>query len=159
MSDHYCAEIRIGGCLRREHVARLCALLGTDGDGEETLLRRVEDGCLQHEDSQAACGGFFDLEAACRELDLPYVRRSAGCWGTLPRIVFWQPGMEEPRTVLTDSEGNRLVPAEHLLAARALLRSGRSGEALMLLEEAVTEVPELPPFRGIAPGRAGPRVP
>lgn len=147
MPDHYYACIRIGGSLPREHVARICAPLGLDGDNEEALLRRVEDGCLQHEDSQAAGGGFEDLEQACRELGLPYVRESDGCWETLPEVVFWQPGLAEPQTLIADGDGDPLAPMEALIGTRDLLRAGRAAEALALVEARAVEIPELPPFR------------
>lgn len=147
MSDHYYARIRIGGGLPRQHVARLCALLGADGDDLETFLGRVEAGCLRHEDSQAAGGAFEELEQACRELGLPYVRESDGCWETLPEVVFWQPGLAEPQTLIADGDGNPLAPMEALIGTRGLLHAGRVAAALALLKRTVVEVPELPPFR------------
>lgn len=147
MSDRYYAGIRIGSSLPREHVARICALLETDGDDPENLLQRVEDGCLHHEDSQAAGGEFYELECACRELGLAYVRESDGCWEILPQVAFWRPGMAEPQAVIADNDGNLLVPMEALIEARELLRAGRAAEALALLDGAIVEVPLLPPFR------------
>lgn len=147
MSDRYFAGIRIGGDLPREHVARMCALLGLDGRDEGTLLGQVDQGCLRHEDEQAAWGEFDGLEKACRELGLSYVRDSDGYWDLPPQVVFWQPGMPGPETVVTDSSGNVLASMDTLCEARDQLRNGRAAEALALLDGAVIEVPELPPFR------------
>jgi len=147
MSDRYYAGIRIGSSLPREHLDRICSLLETDGDDEETLLQRVEGGCLHHEDSQAAGGEFHELERACRELRLAYVRESDGCWEILPQVVFWRPGMGGPETAITDGSGHLLAPMEALIEARELLRAGRAAEALALLEKTTVAVPLMPPFR------------
>ena len=146
MSDRWYACIRIGGCLPREHVSRLCALMGADGDDDEVLRQRLEGGRLSHEDSQADGGAFEELEEACRELGLAYIRRSDGFWEILPQVEFWQPGMAEPQTLIADGDGNPLVPMATLIEIRDLLRAGRSAAALALLEDAAVEVPELPLF-------------
>jgi len=159
MSDRYYAGIRIGSSLPREHLDRICALLETDGDDEETLLQRVEGGCLHHEDSQAAGGEFGELEEACRELGLAYVRESDGCWEILPQVAFWRPGMAEPQAVIADNDGNPLAPMEALAEARELLRTGRAAEALALLEKTTVDVPELPPFQIAVPEAADQRGP
>lgn len=146
MSDRWYACIQIGGCLPREHVSRLCALMGADGDDDEVLRQRLEGGRLSHEDSQAAGGAFEELEEACRELGLAYIRRSDGYWEVLPQVEFWQPGMAEPVGITTDSDGRPLAPMATLIETRDLLRAGRSAAALALLEDAAVEVPELPLF-------------
>jgi hypothetical protein len=145
MSDHYYASIRIGGDLPRQHLPRFCRLF--DVSDEEALLERVDGGHLVLEDAQAAWGEFYELETTCRDLDLPYRRHSDGYWEQPPQLVFWQPGMEGPESVTTDSDGDMLVSMNVLREARDHLRAGRAAEALALLEETVIEVPELPEFR------------
>jgi len=147
MSDRYYASIRIGGDLPRSQVAGFCRLLGLDHESDVALLQHIEDGRLVHCDDQAAWGEFCELESACRDLDLPYVRRSEGYWDCPPQAVFWQPGMEGPESTVTDSDGNPLVSMDTLCEVRAALRSGRMAEALALLDETIIVVPETPPFR------------
>ena len=145
MSDHYSARIEIGGDLPRQHLPRFCRLF--EAGDEEELLGHIEDGHLVLEDEQAAWGEFFELESACRDLDLPYRRRSEGCWQQPPQLVFWQPGMEEPESVTTNGDGDMLTSMDTLCEVREHLRAGRAAEALALLEETIVEVPALPPFR------------
>lgn len=147
MSDRYSASIRIGGDLPRRHIARICGLLGLDLKSEAALLPRVEGGWLRHEDNEATWGEFCDLETACRELGLSYVRESDGYYDQAPQAAFWQPGMEGPESVTTDGSGGMLVSMDTLCEVREHLRAGRIAEALALLEEAIVEVPDLPPFR------------
>jgi hypothetical protein len=146
MSDHYYASIRIGGSLPREQIPRLCVLLGLDGEDSETLLRRVEQGWLRHEDGEAAWGEFDSLQRACRDLGLAYARDSDAYFDTPARTAFWQPGMEAPKSVVTDGDGTQLVDADVLSEVRDLLLAGRTGEALQSLENAIVVVPEIPPF-------------
>lgn len=145
MSDHYSARIEIGGELPRQHLPRFCRLF--DVSDENAMMKRVTDGCLVLEDAQAAWGEFYELETTCRDLDLPYRRHSEGHWEQPPQLVFWQPGMEEPESVTTDSDGGMLVSMDVLCEARDYLRDGRDAEALVLLDETMIEVPELPAFR------------
>jgi hypothetical protein len=145
MSDHYYASIRIGGDLPRQHLPRMCRLL--DVSDEEALMANVADGHLVLEDAQAAWGEFYELESTCRDLDLPYIRQSEGYWDCPPQVAFWQPGMDGPESVTTDSDGDMLVSMDVLREARDHLRAGRAAEALALLEETVIEVPDLPVFR------------
>jgi hypothetical protein len=145
MSDRYNARIEIGGDLPRQHLPRFCRLFGA-GD-EEALLARVADGHLVLEDEQAAWGEFFELETVCRDLGLPYRRRSEGYWEQPPQLAFWQPGMEEAESVTTDSGGGILISMDTLREARDHLRASNAASALALLEETVIEVPELPAFR------------
>jgi len=147
MSDRYFASIRIGGDLPRKQVAPMCALLGLDGTSEEELVAHVREGHLVHEDEQAAWGEFYELEKACREMGLPYERHSEGYWNYPPQYASWQPGMDGPETVTTDSDGNLLASMDTLCEVRDHLRNGRGTEALALLDETITELPELPPFR------------
>ena len=145
MSDRYSARIEIGGELPRQHLPRFCRLF--DVGDEDALLKRVADGRLVLEDAQAAWGEFYELETTCRDLDLPYRRHSEGHWDTPPQLVFWQPGMEEPESVTTDSDGGVLIPLDRLGEARDHLRAGNTTAALTLLEETIIEVPDLPAFR------------
>jgi hypothetical protein len=145
MSDRYSARIEIGGELPRQHLPSFCRLF--DVSDENALLKRVADGRLILEDARAAWGEFYELETTCRDLDLPYMRRSDGHWDQSPQLVFWQPGMEVPESVTTDSDGGMLVSIDVLSEARDHLRAGRAAEALALLEEALIVVPDLPVFR------------
>ena len=145
MSDHYSARIEIGGELPRQHLPRICRLL--EVDDEEALMARVAAGRLVLHDEQAAWGEFYELESTCRDLDLPYRRHSEGYWEHPPQLVFWQPGMEEPESVTTDSDGAMQASMDTLCEARDHLRAGEVAAALALLEETVVEVPELPVFR------------
>jgi hypothetical protein len=145
MSDRYSARIEIGGELPRQHLARLCKLF--EVDDEEALMARVADGDLVLEDDQAAWGEFLELETTCRDLDLPYQRRSEGYWERPPQLVFWRPGMDEPESVTTNSDGGILVQMDTLCEARDHLRAGSAARALALLEDAVITAPDLPPFR------------
>ena len=145
MSDRYSARIEIGGELPRQHLPRFCRLFEVSDEG--ALLERVADGHLVLEDEQAAWGEFFELESACRDLDLAYRRHSEGYWEYPPQVVFWQPGMDGPESVTTDSDGNLLVPMDTLREARDHLRADKAALARALLEETIIEVPELPQFR------------
>jgi hypothetical protein len=145
MSDRYSARIEIGGELPRQHLPRFCRLL--DVSDEDVLLERIADGHLVLEDDQAAWGEFFELESVCRDLDLPYQRRSEGYWDQPPQLAFWQPGMEGSESVTTNGDGGILVSMDTLREARDYLRAGGAAEALALLEETAIEVPDLPPFR------------
>ena len=145
MSEHFYASIRIGGDLPRQHLPTFCRLF--DANDEEELLGHIADGRLAMQDEQAAWGEFFELESACRDLDLPYIRQSEGYWDCPSQLVFWQPGMEEPESVTTDSDGDMLTSMDTLREVRDHLRAGRGAEALAVLEETVIEVPELPAFR------------
>jgi hypothetical protein len=145
MSDRYSARIEIGGDLPRQHLPRFCRLF--EVDDEDELVEHITGGHLVLEDEQAAWGEFYELENVCRDLDLPYVRHSEGCWDCPPQVAFWQPGMEEPESVTTDSGGAMQASMDTLCEARNHLRTGEAAAALALLEETVIEVPELPAFR------------
>ena len=145
MSDRYSARIEIGGDLPRQHLPRFCRLF--EVDDEDELVEHITGGHLVLEDEQAAWGEFYELENVCRDLDLPYRRHSDGYWEQPPQRVFWQPDMEGPESVTTDSDGGMLVSMDVLSEARDHLRAGRAANALALLEETIIEVPELPVFR------------
>jgi hypothetical protein len=145
MPDRYSARIEIGSELPRQHLPRFCRLF--EVSDESALLERVAEGRLVLEDEQAAWGEFYELESVCRDLDLPYQRHSDGYWDCRPQLVFWRPGMEEPQSVTTDSDGGVQAPMDTLREARDLMKAGKAAEALALLDEAIIEVSELPPFR------------
>jgi hypothetical protein len=147
MSDRYYASIRIGGDLPHCHVARLGEALELEDAGAAELLQRVESGVLYHDDYEACYGELETLEQTCRELCLSYVRNSGGYFETLPRVAFWQPGLEGPEEHISYDGGDLLVDMDVLIHVRDHLRQGRIAEALALLDEKIVEVPALSPFR------------
>ena len=144
MADYFWGRIEIGGDLRKQDSPRFCRGARID---DSDLAEHMEDGHFVREDCEACYGQFEELEDLCRELGLPYIRQSDGKYEFSPEVVFWVPGMGEPRHVVTDHDGNMQVAMDDVRAVRDLLRASNVTEALRRLEDAVIDLPSLPSFR------------
>ena len=145
MSEHFWGRIEVGGRLQRGNLSRFCAALGIE---EGDLHNTIEDGHFVFERGDAAYGQFEELEQLCRELGLPYRRQSDGKYEFSPEVVFWHPGMNGPCHVTTDHTGNMQVAMDEVRKIRdTLLVDNNIPAACVLLDKAVVELPELPPFR------------
>ena len=149
MADYFWGRIEIGGDLHQTDLSRFCTAARIEPFDVPELL---EEGRLALENEQASCGQFDELEDLCRELGLPYVRRSDGKYEFSPEIVFWVPGMEGPDAIIADHEGNMQVAMDDVQGIRDSLREGNLTEALALAEQTVVELPVLPRFRIITQG-------
>ena len=147
MADHFWGRIQIGGDLRKDGVRRFCEALGAEDEFE--LLRFMEDGHIVRDDCEARYGQFEELEDACRELGLSYVRQSDGKYEFSPEIVFWQPGMSGAYAVITDHDHNMQVSMDDVRAIRDSLVANDIPNACFLADKAVVDLPDLPPFRGV----------
>ena len=63
-----------------------------------------------------------------------------------PAFVFWVPGMDFPREIITDCGGKMQVAMDRVREARNLLETGFVETALHLLNEVVADLPVLPSF-------------
>ena len=147
MADYFWGRIEIGGDLRKENVPKFCEALGAADEFD--LLRFMEDEHVVRDDCEARYGQFEELEDVCREIGLPYIRRSDGKYEFSPEIVFWVPAMEGPDATITDHDGNMQVAMDEVRKIRDLLRAEKVEEALGQLESAVADLPSLPPFQAV----------
>jgi len=146
MSEYFWGRIEIGGDLPRQELSRFCRALGAGS--EIDLLRFKEDGRhVIREEGEAPYGQFEELETTCRELGLPYIRRSDGKYEFSPEIVFWQPGMLGPHTVITDHDGKMQVSMDDARAIRDALVANDIPSACFVADRIVVDLPSLPPFR------------
>ena len=145
MADHFWGRIQIGGDLRKQDLPRFCEELGAVDEFD--LLRFMEDGHIVRDDCEARYGQLEELEDACREIGLPYIRQSDGKYEFSPEIVFWQPSMSGPYHVTTDHDGNMHVSMDAVGAIRDALVANDIPHACYLADRAVVDLPSLPPFR------------
>ena len=91
------------------------------------LLQAMNDGNLWLCDDEARYGEFPELEEACRDLGLAYMRHSAGKYEYDPELVDWRPGMSEPlvRTGSNDSSTTTFVPSSEVKEALNCLKAGK----------------------------------
>ena len=160
MSSRYAAWIRIGGTV--EHAKA------------EPLLKAVRDACVKRDwladpfqpstidelldareddelwlcDEEAKYGEFEAMEGACRELGLSYCRHTEAWCGEDAVLIDWRPGMQEPlvRRGSNDNSDTALVPEEPVGKALAALEAGDAPEAIRILKDLCSHVPDLPPF-------------
>ena len=149
MADYFWGRIEIGGDLHQADLSRFCTAARVEPFDIPELF---EEGRLALENEQASYGQFDELEDLCRELGLPYIRRSDGRYEFSPETVFWVPGMEGADAIITDHEGNMQVAMDDVRRIRNSLRDGKLAEALALAEQAVVDLPVLPRFRIITQG-------
>ena len=160
MSSRYAAWIRIGGTV--EHAKA------------EPLLKAVRDACVKRDwladpfqpstidelldareddelwlcDEEAKYGEFEAMEGACRELGLSYCRHTEAWCGEDAVLIDWRPGMQEPveRVSSNDNSDTALVPEEPVGKALAALEADDAPEAIRILKDLCSHVPDLPPF-------------
>jgi hypothetical protein len=143
MADRYWACIEVGGCLRTEDIPRFCAAIGIN---PWEIPGRVDGGRFVFDDCQARYGQFEELETLCRELGLPYARKSEGYCECPPEIVFWRQGLDGPQALLADSDHDPLVPMRVLRDIRDALQADRVADALGLAAAEVVDLDDMPAF-------------
>jgi len=160
MSSRYAAWISIGGSVERRQAETLLkaireAWVRRDwGDAPfepstvDELLDAREDGWLWLCDEEAKYGEFEAIEGACRELGLSFCRHTEATCGEDSILIDWRPGMEEPlvRTGSNDNSDIALVAEEPVGKALAALEAGEASEAIRILKDLCSHVPDLPPF-------------
>lgn len=154
MSDRMGAEITIGGQLKIADTAKLLTAINADGPGLEwgqsggdyESLDEVtgEDGTICLMDDEARIGEFESIESTCRELGLTYVRKSEGRYEHNPEIAWWQPGMQEPAVVMTNTDHELTVNHEQIEPIVKLLEKGKTDKALEALKRLFPEIPKVP---------------
>jgi hypothetical protein len=96
MSDRACAEIKIGGSIRRSCIDRLIGAIRCDGGRADWDGGPLDDDALSEGETLEAfayelSGGIFqEAESFCEEHGIPYVRSSGSCAGAFgpERVVF-----------------------------------------------------------------------
>jgi len=160
MSSRYAAWIKIGGTVERAKAEPLLkavrdAWAKRDWNADpfqpgtiDELLDAREEGWLWLYDEEAKYGEFGDIERACRELGLSFSRHTEAWCGDDAILLDWRPGMEEPlvRTGSNDNSDTALVPEEPVVKALAALEAGEASEAIRILKDLCSHVPDLPPF-------------
>ena len=145
MAEYFWGRIEIGGDLRRTDLPKFCEAIGARDEFE--LLRYEEDGHVVCDDCEARYGQFEELEDACREVGLSYIRHSDGKYEFSPEIVFWQPGMSGACGVITDHDHDMQVRMDDVRVIRDALVANDIPTACFLADKAVIDLPALPPFR------------
>lgn len=160
MSERMSGWIQIGGKLPRSNPEQLCAAISTNrvslewGDATfepkllEELLAARKDERLWLCDNEASWGEFPDLEQACRELGLAYIRCSDGASTYDAERVDWRPGMKAPLArICSNKSGEKTLVAEdsvrHALEA---LEAGNAPGAKRILQNLCHTIPPVPPF-------------
>jgi hypothetical protein len=148
MSDRTSACIRIGGSIAPSDLPQLIAAIIGDGladsyddglddeaDIEAFIRRAASDGIpLALMANEVAGGEFIALENTCRALSLTYSRGDDGHFTWTPSLVFWEPGMPEPRE-WTGSVDNHTPHLDHA-TIRTLVTAFGLGEELALMQRA-----------------------
>jgi hypothetical protein len=148
MADRTSACIRIGGSIAACDLPQLIAAIidedvgdsydsGFDDDAaiEDFIHRAVAEGTpLTLMANEVVGGEFADLENTCRTLSLAYSRGDDGHFTWTPTLVFWEPGMPEPRE-WTGSVDNHTPHLDHA-TIRTLVTAFGLGEELALMQRA-----------------------
>lgn len=113
MADRMYAEIWIGGQVTPEQHKRLMECVKDECDDSE---HDTHTGTFRAWADEASYGAFSDLEKLCREMNLPYKRRSEAKYEWDRCAEFWLPGMERPVERLVTNEGNVLVEVEAVIS-------------------------------------------
>lgn len=92
-------------------------------------------------DDPACYGAFEEVEKACREIGLTYVRASEAKYENDPVVVWWQPGMGEPRAQLATQAGEPTIKVHEVREAM-----GQGIPNLASLLDAATP-PPIPPLQ------------
>ncbi len=160
MGARYAAWIMIGGTVERAKAEPLLkavreAWAKRDWDADpfqpstiDELRDAREDGRIWLCDGEAKYGEFEDIECACRELGLSFCRHTEPTCSDDAVLIDWRPSMEEPlvRTGSNDNSDTVLVPEEPVGKALAALEVGDAPEAIRILKDLCSQVPDLPPF-------------
>lgn len=145
MSEHYPAEICIGGNVARSKIAGLIAAINNQGcssewDGpvinlgnpEEDIGKCIEkivqlrasisngcapanEGLLFLYDSEARWGEFQEIETYCEANGIAFNRYSDGYCEYDPEIKVFREGMEAPVAYNTDSNGQPQISADKII--------------------------------------------
>jgi len=107
MTDRSSAAITITGVLPASLIDNFIAIAldenlvlpFDDGDEGSAIFRAIEAGNepLLLTANEAAGGQFENTEQFCREHGLTYSRGDDGHSTWTPTVVYWEPGMEQPR--------------------------------------------------------------
>jgi len=147
MADHFWGEITIGGTIHQRDIPRFCKELRMDTVDMRWGIKWIGNHrYFVHENDEARSGMFDELERLCRDIGLPYIRKSSGKYEFSPEIVYWLPGMDEPCRTLTNHDHRMQVAMDEVVEVLGLLRAGETAEAIEKIEQLVVTVPELPSF-------------
>ena len=160
MSERMSGWIQIGGKLPRSSAEQLCIAILTNrvslewGDATfepkslKELVAARKDERLWLCDNEASWGEFPDLEQACRELGLAYIRCSDGASTYDAKRVDWRPGMKEPLSRICSNEsGNKILVAEESVRqALEALEAGNAPGAKRILQSLRHTISPVPPF-------------
>ena len=151
MADRVSASIALGGVVTAAQLDELTQLINDDGlstewGGEPFVPSQVRPGeRLQLHAHEVALGMFEELEAWCRERQMPYIRWSGGygCeWGA-ERVVF--DGAGEPKSYDADE-------SDRVFVDRSTVQRLGSVEAILAhFEAADFALPPLAVTRDVEP--------
>jgi hypothetical protein len=154
MSDRFCAEIHIGGTIRRADLRSLAEAIESDGGcldwgggapNAEEIVTMFEEAAKKKEwvsfcDDQATYGEFPQVEAFCVEHAVAFVRTSEAKYEYDGEKAIFLPGkMEKPEVFCATQDAE---PAVTLSALERLARKGRSLKGVIAeLRQATRGVP------------------
>jgi len=147
MADCTSAAMTIGGTITTEHFRELAEAIVDSGlgpdyeraysveDAEAAIRVAVRTGeplCLMAK--EVPCGKFESAESKCRDLGLTYVRADDGHYTWTPSVVYWTPGLLDPREWVGSVDDHR--PSLSADEIRAHQERGTLEAELALMERA-----------------------
>lgn len=114
MSEPIGTYIEIGGTLPASLIEKFLECVVSDFDNlqSDASIEELEEVSgeepIQY-DGTANYGLCNDLTTFCKEHDLTFVTHSESCGEYNADTTFWMPGMEDPETFYTDTNGEPLV--------------------------------------------------
>jgi len=132
MADHFSGEISIGGKVPLSKIPGLIEAINAQecshGWGDKTikmpypkdhLMEATEklltlindDGIIWVCDEQARNGELEEIEDYCEENNIGFTRISSGYCEYEPETKEFRPGMKSPIVILTNDDGNEMIPA------------------------------------------------
>jgi hypothetical protein len=167
VSTRVTAHIHVGGDFPRSLLPQLYAVVHEEdlgsgdnysGSGfdekefrtEEDVIEEInESGLLCLMTPEAPNGMLVALEAFLKARNIPYDRFGAASSGEfMSDVSYFRPGMANSRDLVTDDDGEPIIPASTAITAYEALLGGNVHAALTTLEPYHDyKVPPLPPFK------------